>query len=196
MQRILSGLVTLLGVLYAHGAFAQVLYNPSKAEFVASVDHATVTSYEIGWFLGAATDPVSSQNLGKPTPASGSNLCLVPITVAPLSFNTYIAKVRAIAGAATSVWSDPSNAFQTILAMTTAQKVKLSITAVQNGGPVVLPPSQIITWTVNGDGTFVPIAGEVAAWFVPTVMAGVYTVTAQTMINAATVSTTYLVDVK
>jgi hypothetical protein len=195
MQRILSGLVTLLGVLYAHGVFAQTLYNPSKAEFVASVDHATITSYEIGWVLGAATDPVSSQNLGKPTPASGTNLCLVPI-VTPSGFATYTARVRAIAGAATSVWSDPSNAFQIILGMTTLQKVKLSITAVQNGGPVVLPPSQIITWTVNGDGAFVPIAGEVAAWFVPTVMAGVYTVTAQTMINAATVSTTYLVDVK
>jgi len=47
---------------------AQSLPNPGRAEFTASADHTAITSYEIGWFLGAAVAPVSTVDVGKPTP--------------------------------------------------------------------------------------------------------------------------------
>lgn len=103
-------LFTVLTPVVMHG---QTLPNPTGAEFTASPDHATITSYEIGWFLGGATSPVSTVDLGKPTP-NASNVCTVVINVMPLPFNEYTAKVRAKAGTVYSEWSDPSNPFQRV----------------------------------------------------------------------------------
>ena len=97
--------------------------NPRSAEFTPSPDHAAITSYEIGWFLGAAADPVSTVDIGKPTP-NASNICTAAINVMPLAFgDTYTAQIRAKAGTIYSEWSLPSNPFSRIPG--------------QPGGPVV-----------------------------------------------------------
>jgi hypothetical protein len=98
-------------LLVASTVFAQVIKNPSNAEFTASVDHAQLTKYIIGFFLAGAVDPVQTADLGKPTP-DVSNVIKVSINVMPLTFGAaYTAKVKAIAGTAESVWSDASNPF-------------------------------------------------------------------------------------
>jgi hypothetical protein len=94
-------------------AFAQALPNPTGATFTASPDHASISSYEIAWFLVGAVDPVSTTDLGKPTP-DALNVCTVVINVMPLAFNEYVAKIRAKAGTVASEWSDASNRFQRV----------------------------------------------------------------------------------
>lgn len=107
-------LFALLGI--ASTALGQSLPNPTGAEFTPSPDHAVISSYEIGWFLGAATSPVSTVDIGKPVPTA-ANLCIVGINVMPLAFGEYTAKVRAkIAGTPIvySEWSEASNPFQRV----------------------------------------------------------------------------------
>lgn len=106
-------IATLLVIISASATEAQVLPNPTRAEFIASLDHAVISSYEIGWFLNGATSPVSVTSIGKPAP-DASNLCSTPINVMPLPFNEYTAKIRAIAGTMFSEWSDSSNPFQRV----------------------------------------------------------------------------------
>jgi len=95
-------------------ASAQNLKNPSVATFTASADHASITKYMIGYFLPGAVDPVTTADLGKPTP-DAQNVCQVTLNVMPLSFNAnYTAKVKAVAGTAESVWSEASNPFDRV----------------------------------------------------------------------------------
>jgi hypothetical protein len=110
MKRVLLVLAMLA---LASPALCQTLPNPTGAEWTASVDHSTISAYEIGWFLGAATSPVSTVDVGKPTP-NASNVCSVTINVMPLPFGEYVARVRAKAGTVYSEWSDPSNLFQRV----------------------------------------------------------------------------------
>jgi len=107
---LLSFLLLFLG---CSEATAQAVKNPSGAEFTSSVDHLVITSYEIGWFLIGAPEPVSMVNIGKPAP-DGSNRCVVQINVMPLAFNDYVAKIRAYAGTLVSDWSEASNIFQRV----------------------------------------------------------------------------------
>lgn len=111
MKRLLLVALVLAGVLAALPASAQTLRNPSGATFTASPDHAQITSYQIGYFLPGATDPVQTASLGKPAP-DASNVCTVTLNVMPLTFGAnYTAKVKAVAGTAESDWSDASNPF-------------------------------------------------------------------------------------
>lgn len=104
-------LVVLLFALVALPATAQTLKNPSTAEFTASVDHAQLTKYVIGFFLPGAVDPVQTADLGKPTPDATQKIT-VTINVMPLTFGAnYTAKVKAVAGTAESIWSEASNPF-------------------------------------------------------------------------------------
>ena len=97
---------------FAATATAQTIKNPSVATFTASADHASITKYTIGYFLPGAVDPVTTSDLGKPTP-DASNTCTVTLNVMPLTFAAnYTAKVKAIAGTAESVWSEASNPFE------------------------------------------------------------------------------------
>ena len=109
-KAILVFFVFLLLGLTASVARAQTVINPTGVEFTASLDHSAISSYEIGWFLGAEIDPVSMLDIGKPAP-DASNLCKVAINVMPPPFNQYTAKIRAKAGAVYGEWSDPSNLF-------------------------------------------------------------------------------------
>ena len=101
-------------------ASAQNLPNPRLAEWTASIDHATITSYELGFFLAGATSPVSIVDAGKPgvdivVGCSAPTPCIqYIINVMPLAFNEYTAKVRAKAGILYSEWSDSSNPFQRV----------------------------------------------------------------------------------
>lgn len=112
LQVVAVGIVIAL-VMGVSPALAQTVRNPTKVEFTPSPDHAQVTSYEIGWFLGAATDPVSTVDLAKPIP-DAANLCTAVINVMPLPFNEYTAKIRAKAGTVASEWSLASNPFQRV----------------------------------------------------------------------------------
>lgn len=99
----------LLGL--AATASAQALKNPSAATFTASVDHAQIDKYIIGYFLAGAAAPVQTADLGKPTP-DATQTCTVALNTMPLSFNKdYTAKVKAVAGTAESDWSTASNPF-------------------------------------------------------------------------------------
>jgi len=89
----------------------QTLKNPSAGECTASADHAQITKYVIGYFLPGATDPVQTADVGKPTP-DAQNVLRFTINVMPLTFGAaYVAKMKAIAGTAESVWSEASNPF-------------------------------------------------------------------------------------
>ena len=95
--------VTLLGLLLlASVASAQTVLNPTTVTFTPSADHnatvggvALVTKYELRHYLVGAPSPVQTQDLGKPTPVSGS--ISAAITSLPFSpTNEYIAKVAAV----------------------------------------------------------------------------------------------------
>lgn len=118
---VLLAVVLALLVCVGAPAAAQVPKNPSTAAFTASADHASVTKYIIGFFLPGATDPVSTADLGKPTPDTVSGCgapapCIqVTINTMPLSFAAnYAAKVKAVAGTAESLWSEASNPFDRV----------------------------------------------------------------------------------
>ena len=113
MKRIVVVLLAVVAALVLFPAIgsAQTLKNPSAGECTASADHAQITKYIIGYFLPGATDPVQTADLGKPTP-DAQNVIRFTINVMPLTFGAaYIAKVKAIAGTAESVWSEASNPF-------------------------------------------------------------------------------------
>jgi hypothetical protein len=106
----------------ANWASSQTVTNPTKAEFTASADHATITLYEIAWFTGA-TQVGTVVDIGKPTP-DANQLCLVTINTQPLPFATYTAKVRAKAGTVYSEWSLASNPFDRVPAAPGSPTVK------------------------------------------------------------------------
>ena len=65
-------------LLFAAGASAQTVLNPTTVTFTPSTDHAVtvggvplVAKYELRHYLVGATSPVQTQDLGKPTPVSG-----------------------------------------------------------------------------------------------------------------------------
>lgn len=98
-------------LMLAGAAQAQQVINPTAVQFTASADHTDVTSYIIGYFLPGASNPVQEADLGKPTP-DGSNVITAPIAIRPLGFGQgFTAKVRAVAGSASSEWSLASNPF-------------------------------------------------------------------------------------
>jgi hypothetical protein len=119
---ILVALVFGLLGLVASAASAQIV-NPTKVNFTASPDHATVTSYEVAYFVGTDTaTPLNLTDLGKPAPDTVTGCtapapCIeAPAIVTPLPNGIYVARVRAKqvgqAGTQYSVWSDASNTFE------------------------------------------------------------------------------------
>ena len=119
---IVSLVFALLG--FAAVASAQSIRNPSVATFTASPDHAQVSSYQIGYFLPGATDPVQTADVGKPTP-DATNTCTITLNVQPLGFGAaYIAKVKALAGTVASDWSEASNPFDRVPGRPTKPVVK------------------------------------------------------------------------
>lgn len=121
MKRVILVLVSLL--VFAVSASAQAVINPAHVEYTPSADHATLTKYVIGYFLSGATDPVQSQDLAVVAPVAGVITQVINST--PLTFGTYTAKLKSVAGAIEGEWSLPSNGFtRAPLPPTTAPIVK------------------------------------------------------------------------
>lgn len=97
-------------LLVASVASAQTVTNPGHIEYTVSPDHATLTKYVIGYFLPGATDPVQTADLPLVTPDVQQKVTQ-PMNATPLGYGTYIAKIRAVAGAVQGEWSVASNAF-------------------------------------------------------------------------------------
>jgi hypothetical protein len=114
MFRVLLVFLSLFILAFASAAVGQTITNPSVATFTASVDHAQVTSYTIGYFLPGATAPLQTADLGKPTPEA-TQTCMVTLNTMPLTFGAaYVAKVKALAGTVASDWSTASNPFDRV----------------------------------------------------------------------------------
>lgn len=108
----------LLAVVPPAGAQTVVL-NPQTVEFDPSADHNAfvlgtttpmVTKYEMRIFLGAATQPVTTQDLGKPAPVNGKISITNRTWFLGLANNAaYTAKVAAVgpSGEGVSAASDP-----------------------------------------------------------------------------------------
>jgi hypothetical protein len=105
MRKIFLSLVFLA---VASVAGAQTVKNPSTAVIGVSPDHASVTRYELGFFLPGATDPVQLSDIGTGTPINGE--LSKPLPSYPIGV-TYIAKVKAYVNQYASDWSPESNPF-------------------------------------------------------------------------------------
>jgi len=114
-------LVSAMLLVCAGMASAQTVVNPTRVEFAPSTDHATVTRYTLGLFIGG-TDPVQELDMAKPTP-NASNVCAWTLTSYPVGV-TYTAKARAWAGTITSDWSNTTSPFYRTPAAPSALVVK------------------------------------------------------------------------
>ena len=116
-------LLTFAFLLFASVANAQLVTNPRTVQFTPSADHSAVTEngsqavdrYELRIFFRGAAAPLTSVDLGKPTPDASNTIRLEPPVLIGLPFGSYIARVAAIGAGGEGV-SDPSNPFDSILA--------------------------------------------------------------------------------
>jgi hypothetical protein len=113
-----------------------VVINPTTVLFIASADHnATVTvagqtvpvltRYELRIFLEGAAAPVTTVDLGKPTPNAQNEVRMTPGELVGLPLGAYTARVAAIGPAGESV-SDPSNPFARVRAPAAPTAVRVS----------------------------------------------------------------------
>jgi hypothetical protein len=111
MRRAVVGVVFSFVGLFSitEQANAQTVRNPTVVEWTVSADHAQVTRYEMGFFLGTATEPVQSGDLGTCTP-DAQQKCTKSLPSYPIG-STYNAKVRAYGGTVVGDWSPASNEF-------------------------------------------------------------------------------------
>ena len=107
-MKILTFVVVLLCIVTP--AFAQTVTNPGHVQYTVSADHAQLTKYIIGYFLSGATDPVQTADLAVVTPDATQKVEQA-INATPLTFGTYTARLRSVAGAVMGEWSADSNAF-------------------------------------------------------------------------------------
>lgn len=110
-------------VFVATACAAQGVINPTKAEYTVSADHAQVTKYVIGYFIGNAASPVQSADLPVTAPDAQQKV-VQAINAVPLGFGTYTAKLKAVVGAVEGEWSEASNEFMRAPFPPTAPTVK------------------------------------------------------------------------
>lgn len=115
MKKVILVALAFLLLGFAATAFAQTKpVNPREGSFTASLDHAQIDKYVIGFFAPGATSPVQTQDLGKPVP-DATQTCAFTFNSQPLSFGIdYVARVKAVAGTAESPWSEVSNPFDRV----------------------------------------------------------------------------------
>ena len=101
----------------------QGVINPTKAEYTVSADHAQVTKYVIGYFIGNAASPVQSADLPVMAPDAQQKV-VQPINAIPLGFGVYTAKLKAVVGTVEGEWSEASNEFMRAPFPPTAPTVK------------------------------------------------------------------------
>jgi len=100
----------ILSPVVAHGQTKP--NNPREGTFtVTPEDYTQTTKYVIGFYLPGATDPVQTQDIGKP-PIDAAGTVAFTFNSMPLAFAyDYAARVKAVAGTIESPWSDLSNPF-------------------------------------------------------------------------------------
>ena len=100
-------------------AAAQHTLNPTSVEFTASADHAgiladgqpAVTRYQLEIYIKDAPAPLTTVDLGKPTPDTVNRVSVIPTVLIGLPVGqTYVARVTAI-GPGGEGRSEPSNDF-------------------------------------------------------------------------------------
>ena len=106
MKQVVLVLVALLAC--AVSASAQAVKNPTQAVITVGPDHDQITRYELGWFIGAAVDPVQVTDIG--TGAAVAGELSRPLPNYPIGV-TYTAKVRGYVNTIPADWSPASNAF-------------------------------------------------------------------------------------
>ena len=107
-MRIHIGIILALAVHAS--AYAQNVKNPSTLLFTASVDHSSLSSYEVDIKRASDSTVVSFFDIGKPTPnTDGVVTYNIQPRIMSLSFGTYFVVVRAVAGALKSADSNVSN---------------------------------------------------------------------------------------
>jgi hypothetical protein len=107
--------VLVMAVLLTATVFAQTpdVNNPTAVEFTASVDHATIDSYELD-ILRPDNSVLQTLNLGKPAPGV-NNIVRANINVQPIAFGVgYSIRVRAKAGTAASDYTVSVNKFNRV----------------------------------------------------------------------------------
>jgi len=181
MKRITSLLLLLPTVVFAQ----ETTLNPTKAQFTASLDHATVTRYELRHYIVGQLDPVRVDNLGKHTPDATNTITAVFPALTQDSAKRYEAKVVAISSTGEGV-STASNTylFASGVQLAVTQKVDLTLVGYDSMGNPLPPAATISVWTVNDPtaGTFTTVRNAdgsskpLAAWFIP-LKVGVYEVT-------------------
>jgi hypothetical protein len=117
---VLAAILCALVTTVANGQTAPVL-NPRYVEFDPSADHSAVSAsgdalvsrYDFQVFLLGATAPITTANLGKPTPGADGKIRVdfsALLVAWPLANGTYEARVAAVGTTGSGV-SDLSNAF-------------------------------------------------------------------------------------
>lgn len=103
----------LLGLVGSAQAQVADVDNPGSLQWTASVDHATLDSYELDILRPDAT-VLQTLNLGKPTP-DATQTCTAPLNVQPIAFGSgYSVRLRAKAGTAFSVYAASLNKFNRV----------------------------------------------------------------------------------
>jgi hypothetical protein len=129
-------LVALLGGLSWPASAQTVVINPTRVIFVASADHnrtltvggqtvPVLTNYELRIFLEGATGPVTTVNLGKPTPDASGEIQAQPSELIGLPLGAYVARVAAIGPGGASE-SDPTAPFARVSAPAAPTAVRVS----------------------------------------------------------------------
>jgi hypothetical protein len=103
---------TIVALLVSTSAMAQTapVKNPTLVVFRCSSDHDLHTGHEMD-IVATNGQVIQTLSLGTATPDAAGDVRL-PINVQPIAFGVYTARVRAVAGAAKSFDSDPSNVWE------------------------------------------------------------------------------------
>ena len=79
---------------------------PTRAVFVPSADHATVSRYSLDIFTAGANPatatPIATQNLGRPAVVNGECTADISTTISGLPGGSYFATVVAVSSSGTS----------------------------------------------------------------------------------------------
>ena len=108
MKRLILVLFICVCLGFSAVASAQTVTNPTTAVITVGPDHAQITRYELGWFIGAAVDPVQTADLGTGAVTAGE--LAKPLPSYPIGV-TYTAKARGYVNTFASAWSPASNPF-------------------------------------------------------------------------------------
>ncbi len=146
---------------------AQTPVNPNTVEFDPSADHSGVTPdnqpmvqrYELQIFASGASAPMSTADLGKPSPQTDGKIRVNFSTLLagwPLGDGTYQARVAAIGPTGTGT-SDPSNTFQFSSCSFTLGSTGQGVPSGGATGNVSVTTSSSCAWTAASAASWVTV---------------------------------------